>query len=113
LAAFEQVGVVRQLVIAVQLVQTIFAFDTQPLATNLPLGQVEHTSQLFCPLFAVKVPLMQAEHEVEPALAENVPLGQAEHTDEPLLEEKVPLGQMVQPQRLVLETPTFGLLLYL
>ena len=108
-----QVGVVPQLAILAQVAQTISEVETHDLIVKVPIGQLEQPVQPEEPVLAAKVPLGQPVQPEEPALAEKVPLEQGEQLTEPLLEENLPLGQIEQPHKLTLDTPTFGLALYI
>jgi hypothetical protein len=108
-----QVGIVPQLATLAQVAQTISEVETHDLIVKVPIGQLEQPEQREEPLLAAKVPLGQPVQPEEPALGEKDPLEQAEQLPEPLLGENLPVGQIEQPHKLTLDTPTFGLALYI
>jgi len=85
----------------------------QALYTYWPGTQLAQDAQPLCPCADVNVPVGQGLHDIEPLLGAKVPGGHALQALDPLLAAKVPGGQIEQPHKLALETPTFGLALYI
>ena len=106
-------GVTKQFEIPVQAEQTVLLCALQAVAIYCPEEQGEQVEQPLCPWADVNAPPGHALHEVEPDEEVNIPIEQGVQLAEPLLVENVPGGHMVQPHKFALETPTFGLALYI